>query len=393
MEDRLTVEDRGPTLSDSTVLNLDARGPAVPAGRFEAYQGTARFGSLDGLRFLSIAAVLWHHAPIWGAMENAPRLLERGFLGVDFFFVLSGFLITTLLLREETRKGRFSLADFYWRRILRIIPVYFLVVTLLGGYFVLYKGETQYAGMLPYYYLFLANFLVGDIPALGPTWSLSVEEQFYLIWPALMLMLPRRWLVPALIGLIAVNVLAMMQVFQPLGVQGVRTSMLYIALPNSTYAPILMGALLAVMMHSQAGYNALYRLFGNRFTALPAFAALILLMQVLPDDLRGLPNLAVHSAMTICLAAIVLREDNVLNPVLAWKPVARVGEVSYGIYLYHLVALHLVNWAMLRLGMGGGNWVILFAYSALSVLMAEVSFRTFEAVFRRFRNRRPFRKG
>lgn len=91
-------------------------------------------------------------------MAAPPLLLTRGFLGVDFFFVLSGFLITTLLLRETAQRGRFSLRDFYRRRIVRIVPVYFFVVTIASVYSVLIKGETQYAGLVPYYYLFLSNF-------------------------------------------------------------------------------------------------------------------------------------------------------------------------------------------------------------------------------------------
>ncbi len=145
------------------------------------------FGSLDGIRCLSVGAVLWHHSPLFNPGDEPLRLLERGFLGVDLFFVLSGFLITTLLLREETREGRFSITGFYWRRILRILPVYFLLVTALSIYYVLIRGESQYGPLVPFYYVFLANFLIEDIPLLAPTWSLSVEEQYYLIWPLILL--------------------------------------------------------------------------------------------------------------------------------------------------------------------------------------------------------------
>lgn len=172
---------------------------------FKAYRDTTRFGSLDGLRFLCILAVLWHHSPLTPIYLDQLQLAGRGFAGVDFFFVLSGFLITTLLLREEAEKGGFSLRGFYWRRILRIVPVYFLVVTLVAVYFIGWKGQGQWSELLPYYYLFLSNFLVGDIPLLDPTWSLAVEEQYYLIWPLTLLILPRRWVAPVLIAGIAVK--------------------------------------------------------------------------------------------------------------------------------------------------------------------------------------------
>jgi peptidoglycan/LPS O-acetylase OafA/YrhL len=88
----------------------------------DLYRTRSRFGTLDGLRFLCIAAVLWHHSPVLGAMPAPTTNLQRGFLGVDFFFVLSGFLITTLLLREEQRDGSFSLTGSYIRRARRILP-------------------------------------------------------------------------------------------------------------------------------------------------------------------------------------------------------------------------------------------------------------------------------
>lgn len=155
---------------------------------YQRFLGQRYFASLDGVRCLSIGAVLWHHSPAFDPATESVRLLLRGYLGVDLFFVLSGFLITTLLLREEVRNGRISISGFYRRRALRILPVYFLLVTVLSIYYIWIKGEVQYGPMVPYYYLFLANFLIGDIPLLAPTWSLSVEEQYYLVWPLVILL-------------------------------------------------------------------------------------------------------------------------------------------------------------------------------------------------------------
>jgi peptidoglycan/LPS O-acetylase OafA/YrhL len=98
--------------------------------RYKAFRGTFRFASLDGLRCLSIVGVVWHHGP--GHQMGGP--LGSGFLGVDLFFVISGFLITTLLLREQDRYGSISLKHFYIRRSLRIFPLYY---TVLGLYVLL----------------------------------------------------------------------------------------------------------------------------------------------------------------------------------------------------------------------------------------------------------------
>lgn len=353
---------------------------------FQAYRDLARFSCLDGVRFIAIVAVLWHHSAVPGALENAPMILRRGFMGVDFFFVLSGFLITTLLLREAARKGRFSLRGFYWRRILRIVPIYFLVVTLAAVYAIGVRGQTELAGLVPYYFLFLANFLPDHIPLLSPTWSLSVEEQYYLLWPLLLLVLPRRALLPALVLLIALNVAGVMGAFAPFGIQAFDRGDLRFALPNSTYAPILIGSALAVLLHHRRGFLALLPVLGHRFAPLGAFAGLAVLLQVAPPDVRGLPNLVIHLAMAAALATLVIRDDNILTPLMAWRPLARIGELSYGIYLYHLFALSAVNVALHRLGVYD-PWAELFVYVLLVIVVSETSFRTFERFFLRFKHR------
>jgi peptidoglycan/LPS O-acetylase OafA/YrhL len=351
------------------------------AEAFVAYQATLRFGCLDGLRFFCIMAVLWHHAPVHTALADPAPILGRGFLGVDFFFVLSGFLITTLLLREEARTGRFSLRGFYWRRFLRIVPVYFFVVTLVSAYYVLLKGETQYTGLVPFYYLFLSNFLITDIPLLAPTWSLAVEEQYYLLWPLLLLALPRRWILPVLGVLIAVNVAGILGVFAPLGIVPVETGVLRIALPNATYAPILMGSAVALVLHDRRSFAWVWPLLGGRLAPPLAFAVLLTLMALAPPDLRGWPNLAIHLAMSACLVTLVIRDRNVLTPLMSLRPIARVGEISYGLYLYHLIALAVV----MKLLPGLPPLAVFLVYSALAMVIAELSFRTLERVFLRLR--------
>ena len=377
----------------STKMSTEAIGPISDRDDetlFTAYKSVSRFSSLDGLRFICIFAVLWHHSPTVPFSPDTALILQRGFLGVDFFFVLSGFLITTLLLREETRNGRFSLVDFYWRRLLRIVPVYFFVVSAVAGYYVLLKGETEYAQLVPYYYLFLSNFLTGNIPTLAPTWSLAVEEQYYLIWPLLLLLLPRRTIPALLLAVIAVNVLGAMGVFSLIGINPVDFGPLHIALPNATYAPILMGSGVAFLLNSRAGFNWLSRFLAHPFSPVPAFLLLLMVIQLAPPDLRGLPNLAIHLVMSICLITLVIRDRNILTPILSWRPVARVGEISYGIYLYHLIALHFTKIGLDATGLRD-PWPLFIAYSLVSIMIAEISFRTLEAYFRRLKSRRPGR--
>lgn len=351
-------------------------------GRYDAYRSATYFANLDGLRFLCIAMVVWHHAiPI--DLPNL-KLEGRGFLGVDFFFVLSGYLITTLLLREAHQYGSLSLRDFYIRRAIRIIPVYFFVVSLVAFYFIVVKGERQYLELLPYYYLFLSNFLVGDIPTLGPTWSLSVEEQYYLIWPLLLMLLPRWWIVPVLSVLIAANVLAMTGwVWLP---EPISVGPLLLKLPDATYAPILMGSLAAVLLHNRAVFEGIWSVVSHRAASILGLVLLVAAMEFLPSDLRGVPQFIIHCLMTFTLITFVVQDRNMFAPFLTQPLIARIGAISYGIYLYHLLALDVTNRVLGALGVSG-PWLALLGCAVLSVVFAETSFRTLEAYFRRFRPR------
>ena len=367
-------------------------GHLPPAEAHRRFLRTPRFASLDGLRTLCIAAVLWHHAPLVGEAAARWTVLGRGFLGVDFFFVLSGFLITTLLLREARQDGRFSLRGFYWRRALRILPPYLLVVTAVSVYYVAVKGEWRYLEFVPFYYLFLANFLQGDLPLLSPTWSLSVEEQFYMVWPLLMLALPRRALGPALAAGVALNLAAVTGALRPLGIVPFELGVLRFEMFTATYAPLLVGAALALGLDGRRSHAALASVLGRRGAPFAAFALLAALLVLLPRDVEGWPGLALHLAMALTLGTLVAREDHALRPVLAWAPIRRVGEISYGIYLYHLVALHVVVAGLARLGWhdaaAGWGWAVLALYTGVSILMAEASFRLLEGPCLALRHRR-----
>lgn len=351
---------------------------------YQTFQSTQHFGSLNGLRFLCIFAVLWHHSPIVPLVPDGLTVLKRGFLGVDFFFVLSGFLITTLLLREDGRNGTFSIRGFYWRRILRIVPVYFLVVTVVSTYFILVKGEMQYLELLPFYYLFMSNFLTDQIPMLGITWSLSVEEQYYMIWPLMLMLVPRRFILPVLIGLIAINLVAVSGGLRSLGIYPVEIGPLVIKMFTATYAPILIGSALAIILNGKAGFVIICKVLGSRYAAPCAFGFLLILIQSLPQDITGWPNLMLHLTMGACLASIVVREDHALQGFFRQRLVSRIGEISYGIYLYHLIGLHICLAVLTPFNLHGG-WSAFFLYSAISIAIAELSFRYYERPFLRMR--------
>jgi peptidoglycan/LPS O-acetylase OafA/YrhL len=193
----------------ATVREVEAVNTAAP--RFYIPQ-------LDGLRFFAFLGVFvshasnangelptggveWYHAEWWGRSA-----LLAGALGVELFFVLSSYLITSLLVREGDANGRIDVPAFWMRRVLRIWPLYFafvFVYALLGGL----TGRTLAA-----FSVFAGNWAFaawGDDPGLaGVLWSVSVEEQFYLAWPLVLAVLPRRFLRLASLGFVTMAVVA-----------------------------------------------------------------------------------------------------------------------------------------------------------------------------------------
>src|ERR1017187_6342941 len=145
-----------------------------------------RLPSLDGWRAISIMMVLGAHAEHTNGFPNAFHAIFKwlfdGTLGVLFFFVISGFLITWLLVFENDRSGHINLKHFYARRALRILPVYYafiLTLVCLQLFTVYTQSVSAWIGNLT----FTTNFVTANVWPSGHLWSLSVEEQFYLLWP------------------------------------------------------------------------------------------------------------------------------------------------------------------------------------------------------------------
>src|SRR5688572_20426684 len=171
----------------------DSPAPALDDQAYSAFCNTRHFGSLDGLRSISILAVIWHHGPGAGLSSG---LGSKGWLGVHLFFAISGFLITTLLLREKTRKGEIELKNFYVRRVLRIFPLYYSVLALYAAltYFVGSQGRELFFQALPSFITYTSNwFFAEDVVIFGFAWSLATEEQFYCTWPWVERYLTSRW--------------------------------------------------------------------------------------------------------------------------------------------------------------------------------------------------------
>jgi peptidoglycan/LPS O-acetylase OafA/YrhL len=342
---------------------------AAPA-EHERFLHTRTFGSLDGLRALAILAVVWHHAHpglSW-------RASHRGFLGVDLFFVLSGFLITTLLCRERDRTGGVSLRAFWMRRLLRIVPVYYavLLVHVAASAWSTSPAAAAVRADLPFAFTWTSNWVPMRSP-LSITWSLSAEEQFYLCWPLV------EAFAAALAGRVVLLAIAAFAGVQLLAAHAGLFAAAPTFLRETSFTPILCGVGLAHALHTPRGFARLAWL-ARPAAPLAALAAIVAVCQWAPPDLSGGWRLLVHVAMTALVGACVVRERHLLAPWLGWRGFARLGVVSYGVYLLHMLALHAADRAF-----GGGDatayspWLRFAAGLALAWLAAEVSFRWFES--------------
>lgn len=353
------------------------------ASSHDAYLARRTFSALDGLRCFSIATVVWHHSDVPALVYRSFPAGRFGFLGVDLFFAISGFLIVTLLLRERARRGEISLKNFYVRRSLRILPVYYGVLAGLALLFLVLRRGTEasheFAADLPMLVLYLTNW----IPAHGwleITWSLAAEEQFYLVWPPIEKWL-RRWAIPILVAIIVVSQLIQLGLVDPLlerafgwGPNEPRM------LRETTFTPICFGVLLAHALHRPEGYARIARMLGARWVAPVLLIALVVYANLLPAEIRGLWRLGVHVLMLALLAACVVREDHGLQRLLTWAPIARIGALSYGIYLFHQICITIAQKGLAKLGISQPFVVLALAF-VLVWAMAEISFRYYESRF------------
>jgi peptidoglycan/LPS O-acetylase OafA/YrhL len=353
-------------------------GPDPCWKRHADYLRAARFPSLDGLRCLSIVPVIWHHA----TPGPLPGVLGKGPVGVDLFFAISGFLITTLLLRERDlvpRPAAVSIRRFYARRALRIFPLYYAV---LGLYVVrawllpaAAPERAHFFASLPFWATYTANWLV-DFGVPHPVlfafgWSLATEEQFYLVWP---------WIVRATRGLRAPAGAAL---FLLVADQSMEQGLFPGALPPgslgrrmiaSIASPILLGALLACALHRPRGFAAAARILGHRASAPVLLLAVAALLAV-----DGAPLLALELALALLVGACCVRRDHGLAAITDAAPVRWVGTVSYGMYLIHVSAITAAK-RLLPAAWSATPCVFALAF-ALTLAAAAASYRWFERPF------------
>jgi len=285
---------------------------------------------IQGLRALAVALVVIAHVGTPGA--------EGGFIGVDVFFVISGFLITQLLLREVDRTGRVSIAQFYVRRARRILPAATVVTVAVVAYVLITSSRArlgQTAEDASWTSVFLANwhfaasgtnyFSVEDPSLFQHYWSLAVEEQFYLVWPILVLFVVPRFGKRGL-ALVSAGVFAL-----SLGYSVWSTA----AFPEPTYFntaarafELAAGALLACVMSSP---------LSSRWRHAAGLGGLAMLVYATLGFTEQTPFPGWHALVPVVGTALLLAAgpETPTGRVASWAPVRYIGDISFSLYLWH----------------------------------------------------------
>ena len=324
---------------------------------------------IDGLRAIAVISVLiFHINPSW---------LPGGFIGVDVFFVISGFLITSIINREISNNS-FSIANFYNRRIKRILPVYYAVAifTLGAGFFLFFPSDfLELAQSTIASSLFASNYYFWstsgyfskavELKPLLHTWSLAVEEQFYIFWPLLLLILSR--LVTPRIGNILISIVFVISVLVTVLLSKSHPDFAYYSIVTRTFE-LMIGAMFSI-----------YSIQVKRLPSIINFLAVVflLLSVTLINKSMLFPG---YIALVPCIATGILitkgNESHYLNWILSTKAFVTVGLLSYSLYMWHWPVLAFTRYYYFE------PTVINFISAVLVIfLLAHVSRRYIERPF------------
>jgi peptidoglycan/LPS O-acetylase OafA/YrhL len=326
-------------VTETLVISEDGRGASTSSGPSFILKAGSRFRHfpvLDGLRGTAVLFVVVGHALVF-KFGRGYRWSQFAILGVLIFFVLSGFLITGLLCSEERRFGKISLRNFYLRRAFRILPAFsvFMATIILLVHFrlVIDSRRTILAAIF-----FVKNIIGPGFSALGHLWSLSMEEQFYLVWPIVFRLVSRRFLLAPTLGLI----------FGVALYRGVAIHMapydwgqgIFELRPDFRMDSILVGCALALMLDRRTGQKP-FSSFA-RWGTHPIWVIPLLLYWTVYCDADATRSiyLSVQTALVCCLVFnLIAFPDSVVGHVLRQRWICFVGLVSYSLYLWQQLFL------------------------------------------------------
>jgi peptidoglycan/LPS O-acetylase OafA/YrhL len=354
----------------------------------------ARVSELDGLRGIAILLVLvFHFTPASGPLHPLAHVFQVGWIGVDLFFVLSGYLITGILLDSAGRPHYYR--NFIVRRSLRIFPLYY-VCMLLYGYLTFYPSPVRWSEFLSvgdarWYLFYVGNvwaFLRNAWPGaaiLTPLWSLQVEEQFYCSFPFLVQAVRRKTLAGILIASVVAALVARIILAFATPANSVGA---YVLMPCRMDA-LALGGLVAIAAREAPAW--LKHPWIGRLTLLCAavFIAVCLLVSETPWSraMRTAGYSAIDLAFTGVLVLLIGRRQPLLLRVCRWRWLVWLGIISYGLYLLHVPALTLADRLAPMLHQAPRGSVMFFVAMAVAVGAASLSWVAFESQLLRLKNR------
>lgn len=339
---------------------------------------------IDGLRALAVLPVIFFHAGF--------SSMKRGFLGVDIFFVISGFLITAIIL-GDLQKGQFSFLKFYDRRIRRIFPIFatVLIISTIVAWFIMFPDElSTYSDSLLASILFYANFffynLLGgyfspdaEFQPLLHIWSLAVEEQFYFIFPVLLLCFYKfgRNVIVLIVGSIFFASLMFCLLY------GVDHPIFVFYMLPARFWELAAGALLAISTLDKRQFSP--KLLN--YLAWPGFLLIVYSLLAMPHKMvfPGWGTLPVIVGTVLVLA--FARAETHVAKILSWRPLVFIGLLSYSAYLWHqpiFVFARLYYPEFIE----AGSQFKKFIYLALIILVFLISALSWKYIEQPFRTRK-----
>jgi len=356
---------------------------------------TTLLPQLDGLRGIAVLLVLWFHFPFIAgspgsqAFTDVGHKIRSGTIGVDVFFALSGFLITRILINERVITGTISFSNFYFKRSLRIFPAYYISIIFCIIMFRLPDQEMVY-NLLYLTNYNLANYMPNNDHSspLAHTWSLAVEEQFYLLWPLLLAFVPMRHVrmtTAVVVPAIAVGTMVLTCLF----VSTLQADALIFGATPIRMLTLSFGAYLACREHDRSPLS------GRQGYALIVLAVCWLFATQVAREWDYTTSPVYHSLGTLGFAFLALGVlASILQPrfgragvpqrMLKWRPLRYVGRISYGLYLYHYVILRML--ATYDLDAGASPKRVCLAVG-LTFATAVISFHMMESPLQRLGRR------
>lgn len=365
------------------------------------------FENLDALRFICFLSVFFFHSfhtdfdyikqsAVYQFITH--RLFANGNLGVNFFFVLSGFLITYLLIAEKKLNGQINLKNFWIRRILRIWPLFFACV--IFGFYIFpilktaFGGTPEETASIGYYLTFTNNFDfiqkgLPDASVLGVLWSVAIEEQFYLVWPVILFLLPikRYWIAFA-------TVIGISLVFRAL--YNNYTMHEYHTL--SCIGDMAMGALGAWAISVKDAFkNVIVRM--NRPVILLLYGSIVVIFLFRQELLMFHPisNVFERIIIAMFMLMIILEQnysENSFFKLSRSRKMSWLGTISYGLYCLHFIGILIAINITKLLGINNNLWSVVLVETSLAliftIIISTMSYRFFETPFLKLKTRFSF---